>query len=258
MTQNILKDITDLIDVLSKAEFWAKLYAKDKKNGIPIKNFEFNILKAKALHETSKDVGLIWQKTLEKKQYSDEKSIEIGFALYYVYTEQALVSAVSATEVYFTDRLAHAIQNDTRLLGRFLEKEIKLKRIVDIGLDLSENIGNLIVEKMNFQILDNIQSEYTRLFGFELFTQDELKKFKEIFAIRHVIIHKSGIVDHSFISGTGLDYQVGDRLVFEREEILQKIDFIENIVTKIDLKLDEKLKGGTKDISTNLIKIQQQ
>ena len=122
-----------------------------------------------------------------------------------------------------------------------MDKEIKLKRIINMGLDLSENIGNLIVEKMNFQILDNVQSEYKRLFGFELFTQDELKKLKEIFAIRHLIVHKSGIVDHLFISETGLDYQLGDRLFFEREETLQNIDFIENIVTKIDSRLDEKM-----------------
>ena len=244
MSKNALQDIVDLIDVLtkaSKAEFWAELYAKEMKNNIPIQNFEFNILKAKALYETSNNVNLIWQKTLENKQYSDKQLIEIGFALYFVYTEQALVSAVSATEVYFSDRLAHAIQHDTRLLNRFLDKEIKLKRIINMGLNLSENIGNIIVEKMNFQILDNVQSEYKRLFGLELFTQSELKKFKEIFAIRHVIVHKSGIVDHLFISETGLDYKVGNRLFFEREEILQKIDFIEKIVTKIDLKLNKKI-----------------
>lgn len=241
MTKTTLQTISDLIDVLSKAEFWAELYAKGVKNNTPILNFEFNILKARALYETSQNVNLIWQKTLEKKQYTDKRKIEIGFALYYVYTEQALVSAVSATEVYFSDRLAYEIQNDTRLINRFMDKEIKLKRIINMGLDLSENIGNLIVEKMNFQILDNVQSEYKRLFGFELFTQDELKKLKEIFAIRHLIVHKSGIVDHLFISETGLDYQLGDRLFFEREETLQNIDFIENIVTKIDSRLDEKM-----------------
>lgn len=241
MTKTTLQIISDLIDVLSKAEFWAELYAKGVKNNTPILNFEFNILKARALYETSQNVNLIWQKTLEKKQYADKRKIEIGFALYYVYTEQALVSAVSATEVYFSDRLAYEIQNDTRLINRFMDKEIKLKRIINMGLDLSENIGNLIVEKMNFQILDNVQSEYKRLFGFELFTQDELKKLKEIFAIRHLIVHKSGIVDHLFISETGLDYQLGDRLFFEREETLQNIDFIENIVTKIDSRLDEKM-----------------
>jgi hypothetical protein len=239
MKKNGLQTIVDLIDVLSTAEFWAKLYAKGRKSSVPIQNFGFNILKAKALHETSKNVATIWEKTLEKKQYSDEKLVEIGFALYYVYTEQALVSAVSAAEVYFKDRLAHAIQNDNRLLRRFMDKEIKLKRIFEMGLDLSENIGILIVEKMNFQILDNIQNEYKRLFGFEPFTQDELEKLKEIFSIRHVIVHKSGIVDHLFISETGLDYQVGDSLFFEREEILQKIEFIEKIVTEFDSKLNE-------------------
>lgn len=237
-----LQDFLESIIKLGTAEFWAELFAQERQSSIPIQNFEFNILKAKALYETSKNVNIIWQKTLEGKQYSDEKSVEIGFALYYVYTEQALVSAVSATEVYFKDRLAHAILNDARLLNHFIEREIKVKRIIDMGLDLSENIGILIVEKMSFQILDNVQREYKRLFGFEPLTEEELNKLKEIFAIRHVIVHKSGIVDHLFISETGLNYQVGNRLFFEREQIMQMIEFIENIVKKIDSKLNLKLR----------------
>ena len=237
-----LQDFLESIIKLGTAEFWAELFAQERQSSIPIQNFEFNILKAKALYETSKNVNIIWQKTLEGKQYSDEKSVEIGFALYYVYTEQALVSAVSATEVYFKDRLAHAILNDARLLNHFIEREIKVKRIIDMGLDLSENIGILIVEKMSFQILDNVQREYKRLFGFEPLTEEELNILKEIFAIRHVIVHKSGIVDHLFISETGLNYQVGNRLFFEREQIMQMIEFIENIVKKIDSKLNLKLR----------------
>ena len=245
MTENGQLKISDIFT----AEFWAKLFAEweslgQESHGIktPIQNFGFNILKAKLLHLTAKNVGSIWKNMFEKMQ--GEKLAEAGLALYYVYTEQALVSAVSASEVYFKDTLAYAIQNNKRLLNHYAGKEIKVKRILEIDMDLSENIGMLIVEKMNFQNLDNVQNEYKKLFGFEPFTNEELNELKKIFAIRHAIVHKSGIVDHLFISKTGLDYKVGNRLFFERDEILQMIEFIEKIVTKVDLMLTVKLSSG--------------
>ena len=246
MTENGQLDISDLFTAeFFTAEFWAKLYAQVSRSTIsPIQNFEFNILKAKVLHATSHELDTIWPKVVEKMPKSDKNLADIGFALYYVYAEQALVSAVSASEVYFKDTLAYAIQNDKRLLNRFLDKEIKVKRILEIDMDLSENIGMLIVEKMNFQNLDNVQNEYKKLFGFEPFTNEELNELKKIFAIRHVIVHKSGIVDHLFISKTGLDYKVGNRLFFERDKILQMIEFIEEIVTKVDSILNKKLSSG--------------
>ncbi|KAF5416576.1 MAG: hypothetical protein C5S49_04580 [Candidatus Methanogaster sp.] len=246
------------IEDVRTAEYWAKGFAQWLSGNpfTPIQNFEFNILKAKILHATAQEVSTLWP-TIHKRIIKCErpkdisslldalsKLIETGSATYHVYTEQALVSAVSASEVYFKDEMANAIQSDTRLLNRFLDKGIKVKRILDAGLDLSEDIGTLIVENTNFQILDNVQKEYERVFGFEPFTKEELKKLKEIFAIRHVIVHKSGIVDHLFISETGLAYQVGNRLFFERDEILHMIGFIEKIVIKIDSILNKKLSSG--------------
>ena len=241
MTANGQLDISDIFT----AEFWAKLHAQVRRGTIgPIQNFEFNILKAKVLHATSQELDTIWPKVVEKMPKSDKNLADIGFALYYVYAEQALVSAVSASEVYFKDTLAYAIQNDKRLLNRYVDKEIKVKRILEIDMDLSENIGMLIVEKMNFQNLDTVQNEYKKLFGFEPFANEELNEFKKIFAIRHAIIHKSGIVDHLFISKTGLDYEVGSKLFFERDKILQMIEFIEEIITKVDSMLTVKLSLG--------------
>lgn len=198
------------------AEFWAELLAEAISDTLktPIQNFKFNILKAKALHATAMEVSYIWEKMLEKVT---ESNAEIVLVLYYVYTEQALVTAVSASEVYFKDRLAYAIQNEKRLLKRYLDKEITVKRILDTDLNLSEDIGILIVENLNLQI-EEVQKEYKRVFCFEPFTKDELKRLKEILKIRNVIVHKSGIVDHLFVSETELDYQVGQRLFFERDE----------------------------------------
>ncbi len=250
-----IEQTTEIEDVCT-AEYWAKGFAQCLSGFTPIQNFEFNILKAKILHATAQEVSTLWPKIHKRiikcegpKDISSlpdalSKLFETGSATYYVCTEQALVSAVSASEVYFKDRLAYAIQSDKRLLNRFLDKEIKVNRILDTGLDLSENIGMLIVEKMKFQNLDNVQNEYKKLFGFEPFTSEELKKLKKIFAIRHAIVHKSGIADHLFISETGLDYEVGSRLFFKRDEILQMIVFIEKIATRIDSVLNKKLSSG--------------
>lgn len=249
---------TTAIEDVRTAEYWAKGVAQWLSGNpfTPIQNFEFNILKAKILHATAQEVSTLWPKIhkriIEYEGPKDSSSspdalsklIETGSATYYVYTEQALVSAVSASEVYFKDRLTYAIQNDKRLLNRLMDREIKVKRLLDTGLDLSENIGMLIVEKMNFQNLDSVKNEYKKMFGFEPFDNEELNELKKIFAIRHAIVHKSGIADHLFISETGLNYEVGSRLFFKRDEILQMIEFIEKIVTKIDSMLNKKLSLG--------------
>ena len=63
MTKNDLPNIADLLT----AEFWVKSFAHEGAiTLVPIQNFEFNILKANALHATSRELGNIWPKMLEK------------------------------------------------------------------------------------------------------------------------------------------------------------------------------------------------
>lgn len=251
---NQIEQTSEKKDMLT-AEYWVKGFAQSP-SGNPIQNFKFNILKAKILHATAHEVNTLWPKihprVIKNEEPKDISSLldalsklkQTGSATYHAYTEQALVSAVSASEIYFKDKLAYTIQNDKRILNHFLDKEIKVKRVVETGLNLTNDIGKLIVENMNFQDLDSVQKEYKKVFGskFDLCNEEEIKKLKQIFAIRNVIVHRAGIVDHAFISETRLNYEIGNKLFFERDEILQKIDFIEKIITDLELKIENRTK----------------
>lgn len=249
-------------------EYTVENLVKDSENilqfiSTPIEIFEFDILKAKILYETSQEIKSVWPKIVIKiAEYKKRKVAQdfqgfldslfdvilditkSGIASYLVYTEQALVSAVTASEVYFRNKLAETIRKDKRILKSFSDKSIKIERILETDFDLNNNIGKLVVSDINFQDISEVQEYYKKAFGskFELCSELELKKLKNIFFIRHVIVHKAGIVDQKFISDTGLNYEIGNRHIFERNEIIQMINFLEDVITNLNLKIDNKLK----------------
>jgi hypothetical protein len=232
------------------AEFWAKGAAETNvyQKYTPFRNFKFNILKARILAASAQVISKIWPEVHDKIYPQDIDEIndlqtllhslfeffESGLASYYVYTEQALVTAVTASETYLKNRLASIIQNDKRILKQFLDKEIKVKRILDLKFDLKDDIGKLIVEDNDFQKIDNVEKIYKNKLSVELFTKKEKMILKRIFSIRHLIVHRSGIIDQTFISEMGIDCKIGTRICYERDEILRMIKFIDELVTNIE------------------------
>lgn len=253
----------------------------------PIENFKFNILKARILYETSQEMQDIYPKIHNKifgPNRQDKGTTLNGaftiWASYFTYTEQSLVSVISASEIYLRDKLEYEIQNNKNILYKLskVDKEegiknnkeegikIDLNRILDVGLnetyntlDLTDNIGLLLVENKDFQNLDNVQRLYAKAFEsngskFQLFGEKEFKKnLEKIFKIRHLITHKGGIVDQKFqkflIKNDSklLDFEletlesdhleVGKRLIFSVEDILKIIDFIEEIIIDLDQRI---------------------
>jgi hypothetical protein len=231
----------------------------------PIEIFEFDILKAKILYETSLEMESVLPKILIKIAENKKRKVAQDFqdflillidgisditksdiASYLVYTEQALVSAVTASEVYFRNKLLETIQKDTGILKSFSDKPIKIKigRILETDFNQTNDIGRLAVSGINFQDIYEVRKYYQNAFDprFELCSESELKELKNIFYIRHVIVHKAGIVDQKFISDTGLNYEIGKRHIFERNEIIKMINFLVDVITNLNLKIDNKLK----------------
>lgn len=245
--ENLVKNSENILDLIST----------------PIEIFEFEILKAKILYETSQEIQIVWpkilNKTVENKKRKDVTNfldfVELlsnaildvgksGLATYFVYTEQALVSAVTASEVYFRNKLFDTVQNDKRILKSFSDTPIKIERIIETDLDILTILADCVVSDKNFQNISEVQKYYKKAFGsdFELCSEPELKELNKIFSIRHVIVHKAGIFDRKFNSETGLNYEIGKRHIFRRNEIIQMINFLEDIITNLNLKIDNKLK----------------
>ncbi len=165
-----------------------------------------------------------------------------GSAIYLAYTGQSIVCAVTAFETYFRDRLANAICVRPELANRFADKEIKVKRIIEINFDVKSEIGNLIVERnMDFQNLKEVLDTYNRVFGEMIFNEGELVRLKQIFQIRHLIVHKGGIVDRCFKAKTDMSAEVGKQLMLSRDEVKDIIEFIEATAHRIEEMLSRKL-----------------
>jgi len=237
-------------------------------NPTTIDIFDYNILKAKILLISAECISEIIEKIhprLGKKDFGikdseDETPISnfieevtklatSGSAIYLGYTEQSIVCAVTASETYFRDRLAKALTIRPELVNQFADKEIKIKKILEINFDVKNEIGNLIVEKnLDFQNLEGVSNIYQKVFGEEIFKEEELIHLKKIFQIRHLIIHRGGIVDSSFITKTHMPLKIGNRFMLSREEVKNIIEFIAGIVHRTEKTLSEKL-GDTKAIN---------
>ena len=259
----------------------------------PIKNFDLNILKVRILQASAKEVENIFPVILGHIVEYKNKDLypidfcqtndflrdivkflssititgaEIHYMSYLAFVQSALMLTVSAVEIYLRDKLEYEIQKDKRILLQFRggeggedKKKIELKRILDVGLNttdntlnITDNIGMLIVENKDFQKPRDVSKLYTKAFGnkFRLFDEVKFKNLEKIFAIRNVMTHRGGTIDQEFINkfengNKLLDFElnipkIGERLFLKMEDILKIIDFVEIIITDVDCRIADR------------------
>lgn len=225
----------------------------------PIQNFKYNMLKARILAILSQEIVNVWpmisKKLIEKKHRIWSKRdmneleetiddfaihIESGITSYTVFTHQALVLVVSSMETYLKDKLADTIKKDPRLLNPHSDKDIKIRRIIECGLDLKDDIGKLIVEKIKFQQLKQVNEHYEKTFGFKPLSKKNIKNINKILQMRHVIVHNSGYIDKKYLSNVKSKLREGQLLVIHRDELLRIIDYVEKIVSDVESQLSQK------------------
>lgn len=247
-------DQTDGDDLLT-AEGFVRLFSETIMISSPksIDIFNYNIQKAKILLGLSYKIMDVLPLIVEYSKEPEappssslwielisgiEKAIERGSASYFVFTEQAVVNSVSATEIYYRDRLAESINSDSRIAKRFANKEIHITidQLFQIDFELKSEIGIFLVERIDFQKVDNIISSFEKAFGNEfgnkMLNHDEIVTLKKIFEIRHLFVHKAGKVDNKFISNTNIQRNIGSHFVVTRKQVSEIINFLETIVSR--------------------------
>ncbi|MBN1761921.1 MAG: hypothetical protein JW878_02415 [Methanomicrobia archaeon] len=255
-------DQTDGVDLLT-AEGVVRLFSETvmKYPSKSIDIFNYNIQKAKILLALSYKIKKVWPSIVEYFKEPEAppssspwmelisgigKAFEGGSASYFVFTEQAVVTSVSATEIYYRDILAESINSDLRIAKRFADKEIHITidQLFQIDFELKSEIGIFLVEKIDFQKVDNIISSYKKAFGNEfgsmMLDDDEIVTLKKIFGIRHLFIHKAGKLDNKFISNTNIQRDIGSHFVVTRKQVNEIINFLEKIVNKSENLISKK------------------
>lgn len=132
----------------------------------------------------------------------DEESLESSYKVIF---RQTLVLATSTLEAtlkkYFEELISkpELLNKDSSRLGQI---KITAKELANYGLDYSGAFAKLILdnERNSFQNLKKIKDTFSDYLNISLELDEEVEK-KLIFYLesRHVLVHKSGIVDDDFI-----------------------------------------------------------
>ncbi len=148
-----------------------------------------------------------------------EESMKEQFSVIY---SQMCVLAVSSLEAILKDYFVDSFNNkrDINMENKRLnEIKVTIRDIIDNKLNFDNKLGSLILErdKPNFQDLKSILSNFKNYFNKEIELEGNLKKKLCFYLeIRHLLVHKGGVVDKKFINSTKVldanikNYKVGD------------------------------------------------
>ena len=134
-----------------------------------------------------------------------EKSMREQFSVIY---SQMCVLAVSSLEAILKDYFVDSFNDKTDINiknKKLNEIKVTIRDIIDNELNFDNKLGALILErdKPNFQDLKSILNNFKNYFNKEIELESNLqKKLCFYLEIRHLLVHKGGVVDKKFINST--------------------------------------------------------
>ncbi len=134
-----------------------------------------------------------------------EKSMREQFSVIY---SQMCVLAVSSLEAILKDYFVDSFNDKTDINienKKLNEIKVTIRDIIDNELNFDNKLGALILErdKPNFQDLKSILNNFKNYFNKEIELEGDLrKKLCFYLEIRHLLVHKGGVVDKKFINST--------------------------------------------------------
>ncbi len=159
------------------------------------------------------------QNSINSLENIKEESMKEQFSVIY---SQMCVLAVSSVEAILKDYFVDSFNNKTDINmenKKLNEIKVTIRDIIDNELNFDNKLGSLILErdKPNFQDLKSILSNFKNYFNKEIELEGNLKKKLCFYLeIRHLLVHKGGVVDKKFINSTKVldanikNYEVGD------------------------------------------------
>ena len=191
-----------------------------------------------------------------------EESMKEQFSVIY---SQMCVLAVSSLEAilkeYFVDSFND--KTDINIKNKKLnEIKITIRDIIDNELNFDNKLGALILErdKPNFQDLKSILNNFKNYFNKEIKLENDLqKKLCFYLEIRHLLVHKGGVVDKKFINSTKVldanikNYKAGDTVEIKssdwidmKQAFLSLLDMLTRGKAAAEIDNDGFLKGSRK------------
>jgi len=119
----------------------------------------------------------------------------------------AIVTLVTTFEIYFQDSFEYYINLLPLFARQFMKKEVKIENLEQHNYDLIESMGTLLLEKgiYNFQIYGNCEEAYQKAFKIDFNKSGvAMQKINDMLQIRHLLVHRDGLIDRDFIEKTHL------------------------------------------------------
>ncbi len=121
--------------------------------------------------------------------------------------QEAVVIIVSSFETYLKDTVVTLVAKNKAVEDKFfkeLKDSLNYNKLRDSGYDWENLLGQLVVENFNFYDTQQIDKLYTRILKIDsVFRKKSVKKrIQNFIKLRHLIVHKSGIVDNKFKNDT--------------------------------------------------------
>ena len=161
----------------------------------------------------------IIQNGIKSLENIKEESMKQQFSVIY---SQICVLAVSSLEAILKEYFVDSFNDKTGINiknKKLNEIKVTIRDIIDNELNFDNKLGALILErdKPNFQDLKSILNNFKNYFNKEIELESDLRKRLCFYLeVRHLLVHKGGVVDKKFINSTKVldanikNYEAGD------------------------------------------------
>ena len=154
-------------------------------------------------------------------------------------TEQALVLAVSAFEVYLREITASIVALNPSVRRKFhqeIEEGLTRTKLEEYEEDAKRTQGEIVAELVRLDP-NRLRSMLRKLLGIEnMFAETKVeKKFGKILECRHIVIHRAGLIDPKFKKVTKFKGAIDSKVKISRRYVLQSISLLERLAKRVEM-----------------------
>ncbi len=149
---------------------------------------------------------------------------------------EAVVSGVTTFETFLKDSIVSLVSEHPEIEKRFtpeLKEWVTYDKLKEFDYDREKTIGLIVADKINFYDMEEVDEYFRRAFGkkdvkrWSIFpSKKSRQKIQNYIYLRHLIVHKGGIVDSKFKKNTHCKEEIGEEYVIES-------DYIEGILKEM-------------------------
>lgn len=135
--------------------------------------------------------------------------------------------------------LVEKLSEVPELKQKFNLKTLPVQKLVEFNYDLSNHMGNVLIDNFEFSNIETIRSVYKCIFTSEILRAKlEINDLWLLFKRRNLLVHKSGVVDKQYLESTSDNLQLHSKLVIKPEEFLKYLKLIVDVAKDIKKEIE--------------------